>query len=177
MLLLFVLSPCRTFWQIRRSSRELVVAFSSPGNWYAAPQVGRFWRSSCVFCGCSVQLLPVPITQDSMISRCLLTSSSCTGAFTAEASLAVVEKTIRDSGFFSRPPSFRCICCFVARIRLSRFWQACCLVHVTLAFGVALVREQQNQGEGCPLSAADSGQPLVEHFRDRQPHASALHLF
>ena len=129
------------------------------------------------FCGCSVQLLPVPITQDSMISRCLLTSSSCTGAFTAEASLAVVEKTIRDSGFFSRPPSFRCICCFVARIRLSRFWQACCLVHVTLAFGVALVREQQNQGEGCPLSAADSGQPLVEHFRDRQPHASALHLF
>ncbi|CAJ1348098.1 unnamed protein product, partial [Effrenium voratum] len=46
-----------------------------------------------------------------MVASALLTSSSCSGAYTAEMSLAAVSKTITESGFFDSPRSFRPVSC------------------------------------------------------------------
>ena len=111
----------RTSFWTRRSWRGLAVAFSWRGRSCAAAQAHMFWRTACVCrvaaCRCCLRAMRM---KESMIGRCLLTSSSCTGAFTAEASLAVVEKTIRDSGFFPRPPSFRCISCYAPWMSMTR---------------------------------------------------------
>ena len=45
------------------------------------------------------------VLQESMLVTVTKTSSACTGAFTAEMSLSVVEKTINDDGYI-RPVSF-----------------------------------------------------------------------
>lgn len=57
-----------------------------------------FWHSS--------------LLEEAMISSSLRTSSSCTGAYTAEMSLAVVQKTIQDSGYFHQAPEFTPIACY-----------------------------------------------------------------
>ena len=47
-----------------------------------------------------------------MVAQALLTSSTCTGAYTAEMALSVVHKTIKDSGFFEEPiPTWRNVSC------------------------------------------------------------------
>lgn len=58
------------------------------------------------------------LTQASMLVSTTRTSSSCTGIFTAEMALAVVEKTVNESQALSQPVSYRPVCVYVA-------WRIC----------------------------------------------------
>lgn len=53
----------------------------------------------------------VTIAQESMLTTVKCTSSSCTGSFSGEMALAVVEKTINRSGKLDQPVSFMPVQC------------------------------------------------------------------
>ena len=61
-----------------------------------------------------------------MLTAVTRTSSSCTGAFTAEMSLAVVEKTINDDGWLQRPLSFKPVSVFDCSLSAANTCLALC---------------------------------------------------
>ena len=54
--------------------------------------------------------------QESMLAEPIKVSSSCTGAYTAELALGVVEKTVNDSKFFDRKVTFQSASCHDPRL-------------------------------------------------------------
>ena len=49
--------------------------------------------------------------QESLLTNTVKVSSSCTGAYTSEMTLAVIEKTINDTSVLSSPVMFQPVSC------------------------------------------------------------------
>ena len=66
----------------------------------------------------------MPSYQESMLITSRVCTSSCTGAFAGEMSLAVVAKTINDSRHMARPVQVRCTKSFVFLLAISQLIEA-----------------------------------------------------
>ena len=85
------------------------------------------------------------------MTACRQTSSSCTGAFTAELSLAALENIINNSRRMTRPVDFRPVSCHVPRLALTLF--------LSLDLG-ALTRNPAASQEW----SASCRQLIIDHF-------------